>query len=1294
MHARDEVLMTTVDVSVGEAPAPARAEAPAPARVEEPAQRRASLSGIELTPRVSSSEVMSTMTGTKSAREASLSGFKEERGHEWHRLRMEKYYSHNPIVQSFMTFLIALSCLSYVHETYIGDQDSGTRSRSSVIDHITSSIFVVDYCLTLVSTAWPLDYALSFIGLCDLMGVLPWIVEVFLLIVNEERAKKMSHATFTKLLRAYKMLKVLRILKMKKVISSFSEASTSDEQQEDEWHHRVRSLVFSIAIVMFVSTGSIYALEASQPRSFSNNCYDDDDDSCQLEWHDAFYFVIVTLTTVGYGDILPMTWQARMLQSLLMLIGGAILANEISMLMDACAQISPYAGSFEDWHVWTRLGMGKPAPHIVICSDRLNELTVFHLLEEIVHEDHHVSQGRHRTPFVRERIVLLAPGAPSFGLQQVIGRFKRHTDVVYLQGSAKNPGDLRRARVEHARAVFVLTPTGLAHGARTNLKASAESIVLTASMVWLYIHRSTLAYLRGCVQSAALPLSEEEARAMVGLYTTDLSHLPSDVAATLQSRNSRKKLARSPSSLHREIAEVDKAQATLRKFWEHEATLPDPHQRLYVQTYTREARATLLDMRLKNVVSAHELKASVLALGTVHPGAVALVASLLAHSPIANTEDEESWQREYSDGLENELYVIRLRDAATMAGVSAAARAAVWDCPFNELALALFAFTGALAVGVCDCAGAAHINPSGSLRRYAAPLDDALDAAHVERDGEDEVLARLESVYIISRSRQAALWAIDELFRADSPVQNALKHAGRAAPVSSPRAAPVARAARARAAPPHKTYCIMCPTPRTMKMCSLLIAKLWHLAPNVTVVVLHNGGAEREAKMMLGLRAALWSEGLVRSAHVREQLTQATLDALEAHFAAVARFGEKGALFEEELLDDAPTRRWTLTRPRDRGGDGDAAAAAERFFEGAAPPGDGDGETARLRVEFHHGQATEADSMRSFLEKAEEVDHPIAAASPPTPPSGRFAPSRAHVAAAHAAHVAARIPVARARAVDAFLVLTAGVAGDDDGDEADHDSNELGADKATVLCLIALTRELARVAEHAARSGLKSDDDYVEATERALHAPVIVELAHANNMYSMQQRIWQQPRLLTSAQSTDFSEIASVYHWPAMAAGRCLPHVLTDSFIAMTFHQPQALAFWNALLGMSPSGEGEHPSASWIVREPVTTVLHDDRARLRAQSLADLSLGAASPDDGDGDDAITWKEVCESLATRGAIALGLYREANSPRRHPGMPYMVLLPNLTTRLDSKDSVFFLSSREVAEGNSSQEADADI
>ena len=725
----------------------------------------------------------------------------------------------------------------------------------------------------------------------------------------------MSHATSPNCC-ARTMLKVLRILKMKKVISSFSEASTSDEQQEDEWHHRVRSLVFSIAIVMFVSTGSIYALEASQPRSFSNNCYDDDDDSCQLEWHDAFYFVIVTLTTVGYGDILPMTWQARMLQSLLMLVGGAILANEIGMLIDACAQISPYGGAFEDWHVWTRLGMGKPVPHIVICSDRLNELTLFHLLEEIVHEDHHASRAPPHAVRARAHRAARA-GAPSFGLQQVIGA-KRHTDRAPAR-LGEEPG--RPRLVEHARAAFVLTP-GRARTARAPTPASAESIVLTASMVWLYIHRSTPAYLRLRVRRAAV-LRGGGAR--WSAYTTDLSHLPSDVAARRSSRATRARSCAEPVVAPPRDAEVDKAQATLRKFWEHDMSCPT-RTSASTQTYTREARNTLLDMRLTNVVSAHELKASVLALGTVHPGAIALVASLLAHSPIASTEDEASWQREYSDGLENELYVICLRDAATLPEASAATRAAVWDCPFNELALALFAH-GALAVGVCDRAGAAHINPSGCCGA-TPPRSKTRDAAHVERDGETAARAARVGLHHL-RSRRPRSGPSTSSSRPTAPSRTpsstpAAQHRSQA-PRCSPRR-------RARAAPTHKTYCIMCPTPRTMKMCS-------RSSPSFAPRAERDGrrAAQRRRRARgeddVRLRAALWSEGLVRwrtcasSSRRRRSTRRGALRAVRS--ARRARSSRRSPRRRADAALD-------VTRPRDRGGDGDAAAAAERFFEGAA----------------------------------------------------------------------------------------------------------------------------------------------------------------------------------------------------------------------------------------------------------------------------------------------------------------------------------------------------------------------
>ena len=91
------------------------------------------------------------------------------------------------------------------------------------------------------------------------------------------------------------------------------------------------------------------------------------------------------------------------------------------------------------------------------------------------------------------------------------------------------------------------------------------------------------------------------------------------------------------------------------------AVLPPPPPR---QTYTREARDTLADSGFRHVVSAHELKASLLALGTVFPGAISLVAALLAHSPISSEAAmlAEPWKREYSKGLQQEMYAVDLRD--------------------------------------------------------------------------------------------------------------------------------------------------------------------------------------------------------------------------------------------------------------------------------------------------------------------------------------------------------------------------------------------------------------------------------------------------------------------------------------------------------------------------------------------------------------------------------------------------------------------------------------------------------
>ena len=124
-----------------------------------------------------------------------------------------------------------------------------------------------------------------------------------------------------------------------------------------------------------------------------------------------------------------------------------------------------------------------------------------------------------------------------------------------------------------------------------------------------------------------------------------------------------------------------------------------------------------------------------------------------------------------------------------------------------------------------------------------------------------------------------------------------------------------------------------------------------------------------------------------------------------------------------------------------------------------------------------------------------------------------------------------------------------------------------------------------------------------------------------------------------------------------MAAGLCLPHVLTDTFIAMCFHQPPVLQLWSALLGMS--GDYDYAGTSWFQCAAAAGLL---------DALAELATGA------------TWGYVVRLLAAHNCVALGVYRgsKASSAVLRNGMPYVYLNPPADAPVDRSDSVFYIRS----------------
>jgi voltage-gated potassium channel len=171
----------------------------------------------------------------------------------------------------------------------------GTELRAA--EWLFTGLFTVEYGLRLVSVKRPGRYAGSFFGLVDLLAIVPTYLSLLI-----------AGAQTLIVIRALRLLRVFRVLKLAHVLG--------------EAHHLGLALRASVRkIVVFLGTvltlvlivGSLMYLIEGAASGFTSI-------------PEAIYWAIVTLTTVGYGDIAPETFLGRLLASVVMILGYAIIA--------------------------------------------------------------------------------------------------------------------------------------------------------------------------------------------------------------------------------------------------------------------------------------------------------------------------------------------------------------------------------------------------------------------------------------------------------------------------------------------------------------------------------------------------------------------------------------------------------------------------------------------------------------------------------------------------------------------------------------------------------------------------------------------------------------------------------------------------------------------------------------------------------------------------------------------------------------------------------------------------------
>jgi len=168
----------------------------------------------------------------------------------------------------------------------------------NIAEWVITILFTIEYILRIVTNRNPKQYIFSFYGIIDLLSTIPKYLSFFLV---------GSHSLVA--LRALRLMRVFRILKLGRFIGESNNLIKALKAS------KIKIAVFmSFVVILCVILGTImYLVESGQDSGFTSIPR-------------SVYWAIVTLTTVGYGDIAPLSPLGQLIASFIMVIGYAIIA--------------------------------------------------------------------------------------------------------------------------------------------------------------------------------------------------------------------------------------------------------------------------------------------------------------------------------------------------------------------------------------------------------------------------------------------------------------------------------------------------------------------------------------------------------------------------------------------------------------------------------------------------------------------------------------------------------------------------------------------------------------------------------------------------------------------------------------------------------------------------------------------------------------------------------------------------------------------------------------------------------
>lgn len=206
-----------------------------------------------------------------------------------------------PAGRRFDIILLVIIFISVVVAIWESTPRPGATTKMvlSIIEYIVTALFTIEYLVRIYCSPKPKEYIFSFFGIVDLLSTLPLYLSFIL-----------PGAHYLVLIRAFRLIRVFRIFRL---FTFINEGIIFVQSLRKSLAKIMVYLLFVLILVTIIGTIE-YVIENGEPGSGFTDL------------PSSIYWAIVTMTTVGYGDITPVTTVGRILSALIMVLGYTIIA--------------------------------------------------------------------------------------------------------------------------------------------------------------------------------------------------------------------------------------------------------------------------------------------------------------------------------------------------------------------------------------------------------------------------------------------------------------------------------------------------------------------------------------------------------------------------------------------------------------------------------------------------------------------------------------------------------------------------------------------------------------------------------------------------------------------------------------------------------------------------------------------------------------------------------------------------------------------------------------------------------